>query len=192
MLTKHKPKGLKLADLLQRLPPCGVDVGNEYTRNTQWLISLALTFNTWCITATQADTVYRCGEAYSASSQCSHGTATEVKPSPVLHTTEPDKTDTATRNLRDAQALEKQRLQAEQQAAQAARIRLNTPSAPLAAASLSNVNHNEPSANKGNRREKGKGKHARKPNNPYFTAVDPTASPKKKSTAKAVPASSNP
>jgi type II secretory pathway pseudopilin PulG len=110
----------------------------------------------------------------------------------VLHTTEPDKTDTATRNLRDAQALEKQRLQAEQQAAQAARIRLNTPSAPLAAASPSNVNHNEPSANKGNRREKGKGKNARKPNNPYFTAVDPTAAPKKKSTAKAVPASSNP
>jgi hypothetical protein len=139
-----------------------------------------------------ADTAYRCGEAYSTSSQCSNGTATEVKPSSVLHTTGPEKANVATRDLHDAQALEKQRLQAEQQANQAAPIRLSAPSAPSTTPHPSSVTHNEPSANKGNRRQKGKGKNARKPNSAYFTAVDPTAAPKKKNTAKAVPASSNP
>jgi hypothetical protein len=166
MLTKHKPKGLRA------------------TKCFAALLGMAALLSH----ATLADTVYRCGEAYSSSSQCSHGTATEVKPSPVLHTTEPDKTDTATRNLRDAQALEKQRLQAEQQAAQAAPIRLSTPSAPSTNPSSSNVTQTAPISKQGKR----KGKQARKPNNPYFTAVDPTAAPKKKSTAKAVPASSNP
>jgi hypothetical protein len=139
-----------------------------------------------------ADTVYRCGETYSSSNQCAIGAAKEVKPSAVLPSTEPDKANTARRDLRDAQALEKQRLQAEHQAAQAAPIRLNVPSAPSAAPSTSNVPLSEPSANKDKSRENGKGKHARKSNHPYFTAVDPTAVPKKKSTAKAVPASSKP
>ncbi len=139
-----------------------------------------------------ADTAYRCGEAYSTSSQCANGVATEVKPSSALHTTGPDKGNVATRDLRDAQVLEKQRLQAEQQANQAAPIRLSAPSAPSTTPHPSSVPHNEPNANKGNRRQKGKGKLARKQNNPYFTAVDPTAAPKKKNTAKAVPASASP
>jgi hypothetical protein len=189
MLRKHKPKGLTPADLSKRWSPYGANVVDTQTR---WFIRLALTLSAWCITPTptHADTVYRCGEAYSASSQCANGAATEVKPSSVLQTTGSDKGNTATRDLRDAQALEKQRLQTEQQAAQAAPIRLSAPSAPSAAPLPSSIIHHEPSVNKGNRRDKGK--HARKPNNPYFTAVDPNAAPKKKSTAKAVPASSNP
>jgi hypothetical protein len=187
MLRKHKPTGLTPADFLQRLPACGRDAGDTQTR---WFIRLALTLSACCITPTHADTVYRCGEAYSTSSQCDSGAATEVKPSSVLQTKGPDNGNVAMRDLRDAQALEKQRLQAEQQAAQAAPIRLNTPSAPSTAPLPSSPTHNEPSASKGNRREKGKGKRARKPNNPYFTAVDPTPAPKKKSTAKSVPASS--
>jgi hypothetical protein len=134
--------------------------------------------------AVLADTVYRCSEAYSTSSQCAKGAATEVRPAAILHTTEPEKVNAATRDLRDAQALEKNRLQAEHQAAQAAPIRLNTPSSPPAAPATSSVTNHEPLANKR------KGKHARKPNSPYFTAVDPSAQAKKKSTAKAVPANS--
>ena len=187
MLRKHKPKGLTPADYLQRLPPCRKDVGDTQTR---WFIRLTLTLSAWCITPTHADTVYRCGEAYSTSSQCASGAATEIKPSSVLQTAGPDKGNATTRDLRDAQALEKQRLQAERQTAQAAPIRLNTPSAPSTAPLPSSATHNEPSASKGNRREKGKVKLARKPSSPYFTAVDPTAAPKKKSTVKAVPASS--
>jgi hypothetical protein len=138
--------------------------------------------------ATLADTVYRCGEAYSSSNHCASGAATEVKPNSVLQTEGPDKGHAATRDLRDAQALEKQRLQAEQQAAQAAPIRLSAPSAPSTNPSSSNVTQTEPITKQGKR----KGKQARKPSSPFFTAVDPTAAPKKKSTAKAVPASSNP
>jgi hypothetical protein len=153
----------------------------------RWFIRLALTLSACCITPTQADTVYRCGEAYSTSRQCANGVAAEVKPSSALHSTGPDSGNVATRDLRDAQALEKQRLQAEQQAIQAAPIRLSTPSAPSATQNPNSVTRNEPSANKENRREKSKGKKTLKPNSAYFTAVDPTAAPKKKSTAKAVP-----
>ena len=181
MLRKHKPTGQTPADFLQKLPPCGRYVGDT---QTCWFIRLALTLSACCITPTHADTMYRCGEAYSTSSQCANGAATEVKPSSVLQTAGPDKANAATRDLRDAQALEKQRLQAERQAAQAAPIRLGAPSAQAASPPPSNVTHNEPLASRGNR------KHAGKPNSPYFTAVDPNAAPKKKSTAKAVPASS--
>jgi hypothetical protein len=167
MRKKHKSKGLRA------------------TKCFAGLLAMA----TLLSHAAFADTVYRCGETYSSSNQCAGEAAKEVKPNAVLHSNEPDKANTAARDLRDAQALEKQRLQAEQQAAQAVPIRL---SAPSAAPSTSNVPLNEPSANKDKSRENGKGKRARKPNNPYFTAVDPTAAPKKKSTAKAVPASTNP
>ena len=97
--------------------------------------------------AALADTVYRCGETYSTSSQCANGTVSEVKPSSVLHATGQDKDNgsTATRDMRDAQALEKQRLQAERQAAQAAPIRLSTPIAPPP----SSATHSEPLSHKG-------------------------------------------
>jgi hypothetical protein len=181
MLRKHKPRGQAPADLLQRWSPCGANV---FDTQTLWRIRLALTLSACCITPTHADKVYRCGKAYSTSSQCANGAATEVKPSSVLQTAGPDKANAATRDLRDAQALEKQRLQAERQAAQAAPIRLGAPGAQAASPPPSNVTHNEPLASRGNR------KHAGKPNSPYFTAVDPNAAPKKKSTVKAVPATS--
>ena len=188
MLKKLKPKRLTPADFLQRLPPCGRNMSDALTRNTRWLIrvALALTLNAWCITPmpTHADTVYRCGEAYSPSNQCAHAAATEVKPSSVLPTSGQDKNNTAASSLREAQALEKQRLQAERQAAQSAPIRLSTPTAPPSIATS-----HEPIAQSGQLR----GKHARKPQSPYFTAVDPSAKnakPKKKSTAKAVPTDS--
>jgi hypothetical protein len=186
MLKKLKPKRLTPADFSQGLPPCGRNMGDALTRNTRWLIRLvlALTLNAWCITHTHADTVYRCGEAYSTSSQCAHNAATEVKPSSVLHTTGPVISSTTLIDLREAQALEKQRLQAERQAAQSASIRLSTPNA-----SPSIITSHEPLAQSG----KHKGKHARKAQSPYFTAVDPSAKNaklKKKSTAKAVPTDS--
>ncbi len=121
-----------------------------------------------------ADTAYRCGDAYGPSAQCANGPATQIKPIAELRTTGPgpDPTNTTTHDLREAQALEKQRLFAEQQAAQHA---LPTPihAAPI------QLNTAKPAARKGQR--------ARKAQSPYFTAVDPTAHPKKKSTAKAVP-----
>jgi hypothetical protein len=142
---------------------------------------LTFTLNAWCIMPTHAETVYRCGEAYSTSSQCANATATEVKPSSVLHTT--GQTNNATSDLREAQVLEKQRRQAERQAIQTAPERVSAPHTPPPIAT-----NNEALAPNGKRQ----GKHARKPNSPYFTAVDPTAAPKKKSTAKAVPTTSTP
>ena len=176
-----KPKGLTPASL-QIWPLHGKCVGGVPTLST---LILTFTLNAWCILPTHADTVYRCGEAYSTSSQCANATATEVKPSTVLHTT--GQTNNATSDLRDAQALEKQRLQAERPSAQAAPIRLSTPNTLSATPPPASGSHNEQLTPKG----KHKGQHARKLQSPYFTAVDPSANqakPKKKSTAKAVPA----
>ena len=185
MLRKQLPKEERPADFLQPMRR-GRSAGA--TSTTTQLIRLALACYAWCITVTHADTVYRCGEAYSTSSHCANGTATEVKPNSVLQTTRQDKADAASHDLRDAQALEKQRLLAEQQAAQAASVRLSTHSAPSTQPSPHSVSQTESINHFGKR----KGKHARTANSPYFTAVDPASGSKKKSTAKAVPASATP
>ncbi len=160
MLRNHTPKGLRATEL----------------------VAVAICAVTALSQATKADTVYRCAEAYSTSSQCANGAATEVRPTSALHTTGSDAGHTATRDLRDAQALEKQRLQAERQATSAAPARL-TPMATTASTPSAGVLPDYPPS-------KRKGKHIRNPNSPYFTAVDPNAAPKKRSTAKAVPATS--
>jgi hypothetical protein len=173
-----KPKELTPPASLQILPLHGRCVGGAPTLNT---LILTFTLSAWCILPTHADTVYRCGDAYSASNQCPHAMATEVKPSSGLHANGQDKSNTATHDLRDTQALEKQRLQAQRQAVQPAPVRIGMPHAPPA--SLAN---NEPLPSNSKRQ----GKHTRQPASPYFTAVDPNAAAKKKSTAKAVPAAS--
>jgi len=177
MLKNHPSKGPSPAELSHALRECssGPHLAQRLTQHICFALCVVYT------TQTHADTIYRCGESYSTSSQCGNTTATEVKPSSVLHTTGPEKNNSVTQDLREAQSLEKQRLQAERQATQSAPIRLSMPpSAPASAtsnASLTNL-------------PKRHGKHARKANSPYFTAVDPNAASKKKSTAKAVPATS--
>jgi len=162
MLKRHQTKGLKPADFLEHLH-----------------LYVAMTLVAGYLMPAYADTVYRCGEAYSTSAQCGNTAATEVKPASVLTTGAG--TNTSAHDLRDAQALEKQRLQAQRQAAQAAPILI---SPPVAATTSSNTPLPVNDARKG--------KHARKAASPYFTAVDPNAPHKKKSTAKAVPAASPP
>ena len=178
MLTKHKPKGLNRSDLLWAWPQDSARLSSFEHLG----LFAVFAFCAWSITLAQADTIYRCGEAYSTSSQCGHTAATEVKPSPVLNTAGQDKNNSAMQDLREAQALEKQRLQAERQTVQPTPIHLSTlSSVPTSTAS------NEPSASAPKRY----GQRARKPNSPYFTAVDPKTARKKKSTAKAVPANSS-
>ena len=164
MLTQHTTKGLRATKCL----------------------TVALGMAAVLSHASFADTVYRCGDAYSNSNQCASATATEVKPSAVLHTTGPEQTNALTRDLRDANALEKQRLQAQQQAVQAAHIRPNTPRGLSTKPSPDSVSPNDAI------HHKRKGQYARRANNSYFTAVDPTAASKKKSTAKSVPTNASP
>ena len=177
MLRRHKPKGLSPSNFLWAWLRRGTGLSHSQG------LTVCISFTLCAIAPTQADTIYRCGEVYSTSHQCGNTTATEVKPTSTLHTTGQDKHNMANSDLREAQSLEKQRLQAERQAAQSAPIRLSTPPPPLAS-----TTRNEPLTNG----KKHHGKQIRKPNSPYFTAVDPKAEPKKKSTAKAVPATSNP
>jgi hypothetical protein len=177
MLRRHKPMGLSPSDFLW------ARLRHSTGLNHAQRLTVCISFTLCVIGPTQADTIYRCAEAYSTSNQCGTTTATEVNPTSVLRTTGQDKNDTTRSDLREAQSLEKQRLQAERQAAQSAPIKLSTP--PPA---LTNTTSNEPLTNA----KKRNGKQIKKPNSPYFTAVDPTATPKKKSTAKAVPAASTP
>ena len=125
-----------------------------------------------------ADTVYRCGDAYSSFAQCANGPAVEVKPRLDWATSSPSKARAAPQDLREAQALEKQRLQSEHQAAQTAPARLSTPNAEVTSAiHAASTPH------------RGQGKpHHRGTSSPYFTAKDPNAPAPKKATTKAVPA----
>jgi hypothetical protein len=131
----------------------------------------------WLSHPALADTAYRCGNTYSASSQCNHGEAIAVRPANALSATGQGKNN-ASADLREAQALEKQRLQAERQAAHTAAVRITAPHAPPASDTppAPVPQHGEP-----------KSLHSKKRPSPYFTAVDPHAGPKKKGTAKALP-----
>ena len=127
------------------------------------------------ITLATADTVYRCGDSYSPLASCAHGVATEVD---FAHERTPNAMaarSAAASDLQEAQNLEKQRRQAERLSNLTVPLRITPPVAPATAASqpvMPPYRHT----------------YARRPVNPYFTAVDPTSRPAKKSTANAVPA----
>lgn len=180
MLTQHNPKELRPAKFARALPRCSA----RLVPVPSLAIHICVCFVLWAVTATltQADTIYRCGEAYSTSSQCDNAVASEVKPAPGLRSTGPNPNAALSSNVRDAQALEKQRLQLERQATFSAPIRLNTPA--FAPASTANTEPMVPHA-------KRHGPYGKKLQSPYFTAVAPSAAPQKKSTAKAVPEKSS-
>jgi hypothetical protein len=123
-----------------------------------------------------ADTAYRCGNEYSPHVQCANGPATPTQTITELRITGQDKANPNS-DFREAQALEKQRLQAERQAAQTAAVLVSTPSSPPTSVTQSDLLPQN---------GKRKRKHGIKKPSPFFTAVDPSALPKKKSTSKAV------
>lgn len=140
------------------------------------LLMLRLSGATLCA---HADTVYRCGDAYSSFEQCANGQAVEVKPRLDWVTSSPSKARTASQDLREAQALEKQRLQTEHQAAQTAPpARLSTTNAEVTPAI-----HAASTPHRGQSKPYHRGTFS-----PYFTARDPNAPAQKKATTKAAPA----
>ena len=126
--------------------------------------------------STHADTVYRCGNAYSASDQCTNGPPSEIKASAALRDRAPEKPPRIANDLQEADLLEKKRLLAEHQAAQNAPVRFN-PSA----------NHVNPNHSPERNPIPSQGRRLRKPFSPYFTAKDPNAPSKKKGNATALP-----
>jgi hypothetical protein len=177
MLTNHKPKGVTPTNTL--LGASLMDVWRQVIENSV-ISNTAMRCGALVLLVTQhawADTAYRCGDAYSPYAQCANGPAAAIQPTAELRNAGQDK-DNASSDLREAQALEKQRLQAERQAAETAPVRFSAPLAPPAS-----VAHHAPQPQKG----KGKGQRKGKAPSPYFTAVDPNAAAQKKSTAKAVP-----
>jgi len=181
MLTNHKPKGVTLTNTLvgsalrdvwrQVIDYSGISL----SAMRRGALVLLVTLPAW------AETAYRCGDAYSPHAQCANGPAAPIQPTAELRNAGQDKAN-ASSDLREAQALEKQRLQAERQAAETAPVRFSAPLAPPASAT-----HHVPQPQRG----KGKGQRKGKAPSPYFTAVDPTAVAQKKSTAKAVPEKSS-
>jgi len=170
MLSQQKPNGLTQANFaawtrLLRVPRYG----------------LALLMATTAIAnhMALAETVYRCGDEYSPTAQCTQGHPAAVQTNSELRHSAADKTQSvATHDQQEAEALEKKRLLAQSQAVQNAPVRFSA-SDPLANLNLNTKAERTP--------VKHKGKHARKPQSPYFTAVDPNVPPKKKSNAKALP-----
>ena len=115
----------------------------------------------------QAEAVYRCGNSYSRSAQCAQEAATEVN----AHTEPRHQASTpkaaAANEQREADALEKKRLQAERLAAQNLPVHIIT--APAQSQSA------ETSQTQGQRQK------LQKPQSPYFTAKDPLKPAKKTS-----------
>ncbi|WP_310626383.1 hypothetical protein [Limnohabitans sp.] len=125
------------------------------------------------------NTVYRCGEAYSASAQCPDGHAAEViQPSAELHTHTSNPASVIRQEAREAQTLETKRLQAMQQATPTMPVGLGTPQQPTPSVTSSSTEYD---------RKHGKNERTGKPKSPYFTAKDPSTPTKKKSNAKALP-----
>ena len=112
-----------------------------------------------------SESVYRCGNSYSSSSQCASERATEVNAhsEPGHHVAAPKAM--AAREQREADALEKKRLQAERQAVQQQPVQVVISPPQTSASSPSQSSRHG-------------AKHP-KPPNPYFTAKDPNKPAKK-------------
>ena len=113
----------------------------------------------------QAEAVYRCGNSYSRSAQCAQEAATEVN----AHTEPRHQASTpkaaAANEQREADALEKKRLQAERLAAQNLPVHVITAPAQSQSAATSET--------------LGQRQKHQKPQSPYFTAKDPLKPAKK-------------
>jgi hypothetical protein len=142
-------------------------------------ISVCLTLLT--STHLQAETVYRCGDDYSTSAKCADGRLAEIKTHAEVRTPAHDSTSSAARDLRDAEALEKNRLRSEKQTVQSVPPRMMD-----TRQNLTTSNTDETSTNLHPR-----GLRHRRPQSPYFTAKDPNTPPKKKGNAKALPPAAN-
>jgi hypothetical protein len=149
------------------------------TRFVIRLTGVALGLCTGHFSHSWADTVYRCGEAYSASAHCHQETASELKPQVAPRASSVEKSSASALELKEAQALEKRRLQSEREAIQSVPARISSPSEALGATTKDEYLPLHANSTK---------KRTRKIQSPYFTAVAPNANPKKKSTAQAVPA----
>jgi hypothetical protein len=129
----------------------------------------------------KAETVYRCGDDYSTSAKCADGRSAEIKTHAEVRTSAHDSTSSATRDLHDAEALEKNRLRSEKQTAQSVPPRMMDTRQNLTS---SNTDDNATNLHP-------KGLRHRRPQSPYFTAKDPNTPPKKKGNAKALPPAAN-
>ncbi len=115
--------------------------------------------------SSHSESVYRCGNSYSGSSQCTQEAATEVTANtePRQHAVTPN--NTATQDQREADALEKKRLQSE---------RLATQSQPARVVVVPGQNQTAPPPETPRH-----GQRLHRPQSPYFTAKDPNKPVKK-------------
>jgi hypothetical protein len=112
---------------------------------------------------------------------CTKGHPAEIRPHAELRTSGYDSVSATTRDLREAEALEKTRIRSEKQVMQSTSVR------PIDMhQNLPMGNADEPATN-----PRRAGRHTRKLQSPYFTAKDPNAPPKKKGNAKALPPVTN-
>ena len=154
MRKQHKPKGLKPIDFLQILPLSG---------------RLALTLSAWCILPTHAETVYRCGDQYSANPSCNGAAIPSISDARNARQAQTQTMQTL-QAQQQADALEKNRLKAEQQTQRNAAVMPTYNRDAMFSSTVDSAPPMPPSH----------GKH-RKVASPYFTAKDNTPkSPQKK------------
>ena len=132
------------------------------------------------VTPSWAASVYRCGNAYSASDLCPHGDAVEIRPNAEPLSSGLRNTPTSSNDSREADALERRRLSAESRVTRqnAARVIVT---APNKTADIDTVPGTAPYSTS----------HRHQLKSPYFTAKDPNGPPNKKGNAKSLPPATN-
>jgi hypothetical protein len=113
----------------------------------------------------QAEAVYRCGNSYSRSAQCAQEAATEVNAHTEPRQHGATSNVAATQDQREADALEKKRLQSE---------RLATQNQPARVVVVPGQNQTAPPPETPRH-----GQRLHRPKSPYFTAKDPNKPVKK-------------
>ena len=112
-----------------------------------------------------SESVYRCGNSYSGTTQCAQETATEVTAHTEARQHVAAPTNTATQDQREADALEKKRLQSERLATQ------NQPARVVVVPGQNQTATTPVTPRHGQR--------LHRPQSPYFTARDPNKPVKK-------------
>jgi hypothetical protein len=154
---------------------------SRFIASHRFIAYLSISVGLITLGSVEAETVYRCGDEYSTSAMCADGPSAEIKTHAEVRTPTHDGTSPAARDLRDAEALEKNRLRSEKQAAQSIPPRMMDMRQNLTASNI-----DETATNLYPR-----GLRHRRPQSPYFTAKDPNTPPKKKGNAKALPPAAN-
>ncbi len=156
--------------------------GTSPSDSSKWLLACRIARHCWIVCTlanTHAASIYRCGSTYSTNNICTESPAIEITPHAVPSPPSRHQVSTAAWELREAEALQRDRMTLENKALKQAlpNIIMAPSRANVGGTDTLPASQPHPFATR------------RRTPNLYFTAKDPHEPPKKKGNAQALPAS---